>query len=424
MNILVLGSGGREHAISWKLAQSSLLTNLFIAPGNAGTEELGNNVDLSVTDFDGIARFCLDTEVEMIVVGPEVPLVEGIHDYFDLNKELNHIQVIGPKKLGAQLEGSKRFSKEFMQRHDIPTAKYQSFTQETLSEGLTFLETLSPPFVLKADGLAAGKGVVIPDNLEDAKKELTEMLANSKFGTASQEVVIEEFLEGIELSVFVLTDGKSYKVLPTAKDYKRIGEGDKGLNTGGMGAVSPVPFADSEFLTKVEERIVKPSIEGLKKDEIDYVGFLFIGLMNVKGNPYVIEYNVRMGDPETEVVIPRLESDLVEVFQAVGNQSLHTVDLKITDKTVCTVMAVSGGYPESYEKQKTITGLDSLKDSIPFHAGTKNLEGKVVTNGGRVIAMSSFGTTKKEALEKSYASLKKISFDKMYYRTDIGFDLK
>lgn len=424
MNILIIGSGGREHALSWKIAQSPLLTNLFIAPGNAGTAQVGKNVDLSVSDFEGIARFCVTNNIEILVVGPEVPLVEGIHDFFEAKKETQHIHVIGPKKMGAQLEGSKKFSKEFMQRHEIPTAKYQAFTPDTLNDGLAFLKTLSPPFVLKADGLAAGKGVVIPDNLEDAKLELTEMLANSKFGAASQEVVIEEFLDGIELSVFVLTDGNSYKVLPTAKDYKRIGEGDKGLNTGGMGAVSPVPFADDEFLKKVEERIVKPSIEGLKKDNIDFVGFLFIGLMKVGDDPFVIEYNVRMGDPETEVVIPRIESDLVEVFQAVGNKTLDTIEFKVTEKSVCTVMAVSGGYPESYEKSKEIVGLESIIDSIPFHAGTKSADGKIVTSGGRVIAMSSFGDTKKEALEKSYASLSKISFDKMYYRTDIGFDLK
>jgi len=424
MNILILGSGGREHALSWKIAQSPLLSNLFIAPGNAGTSQVGKNIDLSVSDFEGIADFCVSNSIEIMVVGPEVPLVEGIHDFFEANQKTKHIHVIGPKKLGAQLEGSKKFSKEFMQKHDIPTAKYQAFTPDTLQEGLTFLETLSPPFVLKADGLAAGKGVVIPDNLKDAKLELTEMLANSKFGAASQEVVIEEFLDGIELSVFVLTDGTNYKVLPTAKDYKRIGEGDKGLNTGGMGAVSPVPFADEEFLKKVEERIVKPSIDGLKKDEIDFVGFLFIGLMKVGDDPFVIEYNVRMGDPETEVVIPRIESDLVEVFQAVGNKTLDKIEFKISEKSVCTVMAVSGGYPEKYEKSKEITGLDAITESIPFHAGTKSSDGKVLTSGGRVIAMSSFGDTKKEALEKSYASLLKINFDKMYYRTDIGFDLE
>ncbi|MEN8786484.1 MAG: phosphoribosylamine--glycine ligase [Flavobacteriales bacterium] len=424
MNILILGSGGREHALSWKIAQSPLLSNLFIAPGNAGTSQVGKNIDLSVSDFEGIADFCVSNSIEIMVVGPEVPLVEGIHDFFEANQKTKHIHVIGPKKLGAQLEGSKKFSKEFMQKHDIPTAKYQAFTPDTLQEGLTFLETLTPPFVLKADGLAAGKGVVIPDNLKDAKLELTEMLANSKFGAASQEVVIEEFLDGIELSVFVLTDGTNYKVLPTAKDYKRIGEGDKGLNTGGMGAVSPVPFADEEFLKKVEERIVKPSIDGLKKDEIDFVGFLFIGLMKVGDDPFVIEYNVRMGDPETEVVIPRIESDLVEVFQAVGNKTLDKIEFKISEKSVCTVMAVSGGYPEKYEKSKEITGLDAITESIPFHAGTKSSDGKVLTSGGRVIAMSSFGDTKKEALEKSYASLLKINFDKMYYRTDIGFDLE
>ncbi|MGB1040138.1 MAG: phosphoribosylamine--glycine ligase [Flavobacteriales bacterium] len=423
MNILVLGSGGREHAISWKLAQSPKLSNLFIAPGNAGTEEVGKNINLSVSDFDGIAKFSVENEINMIVVGPEVPLVEGIHDYFSEKEELKHIHIIGPKKLGAQLEGSKKFSKEFMQRHNIPTARYKAFTAETLEEGFAFLETLNPPFVLKADGLAAGKGVVIPDNLADAKKELTEMLANSKFGAASQEVVIEEFLDGIELSVFVLTDGENYKVLPTAKDYKRIGEGDKGLNTGGMGAISPVPFATQDFLEKVEERIVKPSVDGLKKDSIDYVGFLFIGLMNVGGDPYVIEYNVRMGDPETEVVIPRIESDLVEVFEATGNKKLYEIEFKVTDKTVCTVMAVSGGYPETYEKLKAIEGIESVEDSIVFHAGTKKVEGKILTNGGRVLAISSFGANKKEALDKSYASLNKICFEKIYYRKDIGFDL-
>ncbi|MDB9932579.1 phosphoribosylamine--glycine ligase [Flavobacteriales bacterium] len=424
MNILILGSGGREHAISWKLAQSPKLTKLFIAPGNAGTEELGENVDLSVSNFDGIAKFSLENKVEMIVVGPEVPLVQGIHDFFEEKEELKHIHIIGPKKLGAQLEGSKKFSKEFMQRHNIPTARYKAFTAQTLEDGFAFLETLNPPFVLKADGLAAGKGVVIPDNLADAKKELTDMLANSKFGAASQEVVIEEFLNGIELSVFVLTDGENYKVLPTAKDYKRIGEGDKGLNTGGMGAISPVPFATKEFLDKVEEQIVKPSVNGLKKDNIDYVGFLFIGLMNVCGDPFVIEYNVRMGDPETEVVIPRIESDLVEVFTAVGNKTLNEIEFKVTDQTVCTVMAVSGGYPESYEKLKVIEGIEGIDESVVFHAGTKVLDGKIVTNGGRVLAISSFGANKKEALDKSYASLNKIGFEKMYYRTDIGFDLK
>ena len=423
MNILIIGSGGREHALSWKLAQSDKLSNLFIAPGNAGTSELGTNVDLSVSDFEGMGEFCVKNNIEIVVVGPEVPLVEGIHDYFEEKEELSKIAVIGPKKMGAQLEGSKKFSKEFMERHNIPTARYKAFTKETLEDSFAFLETLSPPYVLKAEGLAAGKGVVIPDNIEDAQKELTEMLANSKFGAASQEVVIEEFLAGIELSVFVLTDGDSYKVLPTAKDYKRIGEGDKGLNTGGMGAISPVPFATDEFLAKVEERIIKPSVEGLKKDGIDYVGFLFIGLMNVDGDPFVIEYNVRMGDPETEVVIPRIESDLVEVFEAVGNKTLGEVEFKVTPQTVCTVMAVSGGYPEAYEKQKVITGLDTITESTVFHAGTKMQDGNVVTNGGRVVAVSSFGSTKKEALDKSYASLKKISFENMYFRSDIGFDL-
>ena len=423
MNILILGSGGREHALSLKISESKNLSNLYIAPGNAGTQNLGTNVSITVSDFKEIGEFSLKNKITMIIVGPEVPLVEGIHDYFASKETLNHINVVGPKKAGALLEGSKKFSKEFMFKHNIPTAKYQAFTKETLEDGFAFLETLTPPFVLKADGLAAGKGVVIPTELNEAKKELADMLQNEKFGAASQEVVIEEFLDGIELSVFVLTDGESYKILPTAKDYKRIGEGDIGLNTGGMGAISPVPFATQEFLDKVEERIVIPSVEGLKKDEIDYQGFLFIGLMNVNGNPFVIEYNVRMGDPETEVVIPRIQSDLVELLNSLGNKTLKNQTQVIIPKTVCTVMAVSGGYPESYEKGKEINGLENINESIVFHAGTKEIDGKTITNGGRVIAISSFGDTKKEALDKSYASLNKINFDKMYFRKDIGFDL-
>ena len=423
MNILILGSGGREHALSLKISESNLLSQLFIAPGNAGTQKIGKNIPIPVSNFNEIAEFSLQNNIKMIIVGPEVPLVEGIHDYFEADEKLNHINIVGPKKAGALLEGSKKFSKEFMFKHNIPTAKYQAFTKETLEDGFAFLETLNPPFVLKADGLAAGKGVIIPTELNEAKAELADMLQNEKFGAASQEVVIEEFLAGIELSVFVLTDGESYKILPTAKDYKRIGEGDKGLNTGGMGAISPVPFASKEFLDKVEKQIVIPSVEGLKKDNIDYQGFLFIGLMNVNGNPFVIEYNVRMGDPETEAVIPRIQSDLVELLDSLGNKTLKNQVLEINPETVCTVMAVSGGYPETYEKGKEIAGIENVKESIVFHAGTKEINGKTITNGGRVLAISSFGDTKKEALEKSYASLDKISFDKMYYRKDIGFDL-
>jgi len=423
MNILILGSGGREHALSMKISESKLVSNIFIAPGNAGTQNLGKNINISVSDFEVIAKFSLENEIKMIVVGPEVPLVEGIHDFFEANEKLAHINIIGPKKVGALLEGSKKFSKEFMFKHNIPTAKYQAFTKETLQDGFAFLETLNPPYVLKADGLAAGKGVVIPNTLEEAKAELADMLQNEKFGSASQEVVIEEFLDGIELSVFVLTDGESYKILPTAKDYKRIGEGDKGLNTGGMGAISPVPFATKDFLDKVEKQVIIPSVEGLKKDGIDYKGFLFIGLMKVNGNPFVIEYNVRLGDPETEVVIPRIKSDLVEILDSLGSKTLDKQTIEIIPETVCTVMAVSGGYPEAYEKGKEITGIENITESIVYHAGTKNEGDKIVTNGGRVIAMSSFGSTKKEALEKSYASLTKLNFDKMYYRKDIGFDL-
>jgi len=423
MNILILGSGGREHALSMKISESKLVSNIFIAPGNAGTQNLGKNINISVSDFEVIAKFSLENEIKMIVVGPEVPLVEGIHDFFEANEKLAHINIIGPKKAGAMLEGSKKFSKEFMFKHNIPTAKYQAFTKETVQDGFAFLETLNPPYVLKADGLAAGKGVVIPNTLEEAKAELADMLQNEKFGSASQEVVIEEFLDGIELSVFVLTDGESYKILPTAKDYKRIGEGDKGLNTGGMGAISPVPFATKDFLDKVEKQVIIPSVEGLKKDGIDYKGFLFIGLMKVNGNPFVIEYNVRLGDPETEVVIPRIKSDLVEILDSLGSKTLDKQTIEIIPETVCTVMAVSGGYPEAYEKGKEITGIENITESIVYHAGTKNEDDKIVTNGGRVIAMSSFGSTKKEALEKSYASLTKLNFDKMYYRKDIGFDL-
>jgi len=424
MNILILGSGGREHAFTFKLAQSKNVNKIFVAPGNAGTSEIATNLPISATDFTSVKEAVLSNDIEMVIVGPEAPLVAGVHDFFLADDELKNIPVIGPKKDGALLEGSKDFSKQFMIKHNIPTAKYQSFTKDSLNEGKAFLETLEPPFVLKADGLAAGKGVLILNSLEEAKKELEEMLTNQKFGEASSTVVIEEFLKGIELSVFVLTDGKSYKILPSAKDYKRIGEGDTGLNTGGMGAISPVPFADEAFLNKVEELVVKPTINGLNKDGIDYRGFIFIGLMNDNGNPSVVEYNVRMGDPETEVVFPRIESDLLELFKGVANQNLSEKSFEVTNQTATTVMLVSGGYPEAYEKGKEITGIDSVEDSIVFHAGTTLKDDKVVTNGGRVMAITSLGNTMEEALAKSYKNIDKICFDKINFRKDIGFDLK
>ena len=423
MNVLLLGSGGREHALAWKLAQSPLLNNLLIAPGNVGTTACGENVNLSPTDFGAVKQLVLDREVNLVIVGPEAPLVEGIHDFFLADDALKGIPVIGPAKLGATLEGSKEFSKEFMARHQVPTAAYQSFTKEQLDAGLDYLDTIEGPYVLKADGLAAGKGVVILEDREAAKTELRAMLAEAKFGAASEKVVIEAFLDGIELSVFVLTDGKDYLILPEAKDYKRIGEGDTGLNTGGMGAISPVPFADSAFLSKVEERIVKPTIDGLRKDNIDYKGFLFIGLMKVGDDPFVVEYNVRMGDPETEVVMPRVKSDLLEAFVALSEGRLGDYQLEVDPRAAVTVMMVSGGYPGSYEKGKVISGLENVDQSVLFHAGTKAHEGQVVTNGGRVIAVTSYGEDFRSALEQSYASLGHMSFDKHYYRTDIGFDL-
>ncbi|MFD1292972.1 phosphoribosylamine--glycine ligase [Lutibacter holmesii] len=423
MNVLILGAGGREHAMAWKIAQSSLLDKLFIAPGNAGTKEVGTNLNINQSDFEAVKNAVLENNIELVVVGPEDPLVKGVHDFFLNDDTLKNIPVIGPKKEAAQLEGSKEFAKEFMVRHNIPTAAYESFTAENLEEGHAFLEKLAPPYVLKADGLAAGKGVVILNDLQAAKDELTAMLANQKFGTASSKVVIEEFLDGIELSCFVLTDGKSYVTLPSAKDYKRIGEGDKGLNTGGMGAVSPVPFATDELMKQIDELVIKPTIDGFQKDNIDYVGFVFIGLILVKGEIKVIEYNCRMGDPETEVVIPLIESDFLELLIATGKKELHTKTIEIKNQSACTVMLVSGGYPEAYEKGKEILGLDTVKNSIPFHAGTTIVDGKLVTNGGRVIAITSYGSNFKDALKTSYKSIEKVCFNDMNFRTDIGFDL-
>lgn len=423
MNILLLGSGGREHALAWKMLQSKKCSKLLVAPGNAGTAQIAKNVTINPNDFEAVKQLVLSEKIEMVVVGPEDPLVNGVYDFFKNDAELVSIPVIGPSKYGAQLEGSKEFAKEFLVKHNIPTARYESFTAETVEKGYAFLETLNAPYVLKADGLAAGKGVLILNDLAEAKAELKNMLVDAKFGNASAKVVIEEFLDGIELSCFVLTDGKSYKILPTAKDYKRIGEGDTGLNTGGMGAVSPVPFATPEFLTKIEDRVVKPTVIGLQKDNIDYKGFVFIGLIKVGDDPFVIEYNVRMGDPETEVVMPRLKSDLVEIFEAMAKQDLEKVSIEIDERAATTIMMVSGGYPEDYEKGKVISGIEKVNDSIVFHAGTKLENDKVVTNGGRVLAITSYGKDYKEAIEQSYASISKIEFEKMYCRKDIGFDL-
>ncbi|MFT5102667.1 MAG: phosphoribosylamine--glycine ligase [Candidatus Latescibacterota bacterium] len=423
MNILILGSGGREHTFAYKIAQSERCKKLFVAPGNAGTAEVGTNIPLSVNDFSAIEQCVLENKINMVIVGPEDPLVLGISDYFLETKSLQNVMLIGPSKRGALLEGSKERAKEFMMQHNIPTAAYASFTAQSLDDGKDFLETLKSPYVLKADGLAAGKGVLIIKDLDEAKVELENMLAHSKFGAASETVVIEEFLEGIELSVFVLTDGKNYKILPTAKDYKRIGEGDTGLNTGGMGAISPVPFADEALMKKIEEEIVKPTINGLMEEQIDYKGFVFIGLIKVGDQPKVIEYNVRMGDPETEVVLPRIKTDLVDLLEATYEQQLDLVSLELDSRAAATVMLVSGGYPEAYEKGKLISGIESIADSIVFHAGTALKGGEVVTNGGRVIAVTSMHEDYREAIKKSYQNAAKLTFDRMYYRTDIGFDL-
>lgn len=422
MNVLILGSGGREHAFAWKIAQSNKLTKLFVAPGNAGTQQLASNLNVNPLNFSDLKKAVLDNKIHLVVVGPEDPLVQGVVDFFEADSELNKVLIVGPHKVSAALEGSKDFAKTFMYKHRVPTAAYKSYTKNTFSDACAFLETLKPPYVLKADGLAAGKGVLIIDHIQEAKEALSEMF-EGKFGGAGTTVVIEEFLKGIEVSVFVLTDGNNYCILPEAKDYKRIGEGDTGLNTGGMGAVSPVPFADKAFMDKVEERIVKPTINGLKADNLPYKGFVFIGLMNVSGDPYVIEYNVRMGDPETEVVLPRIENDLLEILIATAKGELKPDAVQIKPDAACTVVAVSGGYPEAYEKNKVIMGLNTPNSSIVFHAGTLEKEGNILSNGGRVLAVSSLANTAKEALDKSYSTLKNIGFEGMYYRKDIGKDL-
>lgn len=423
MNILILGSGGRESAFAWKIAQSPKCQKLFIAPGNAGTRQYGTNVDLKVTDFAGIKAFVLSNSINLVLVGPEEPLVKGVHDFFLADEELKSIPVIGPQQHAAQLEGSKDFSKQFMQKHNIPTAAYKTFTKDTLQDGLTYLATAGLPVVLKADGLAAGKGVLICLTLEEAQLELTQMLAEAKFGEASSSVVVEQFLQGIELSVFVMTDGNSYKILPEAKDYKRIGEGDTGLNTGGMGSVSPVPFADAAFMKKVEEKVIIPTVEGLKQDNIPYKGFIFIGLMNTNGEPWVIEYNCRMGDPETESVMRRIDSDFVDLLQGVAEGNLNEKELAISPKIAATVVMVAGGYPGEYLKNKVITGTENIKESIVFHAGTSADGESVITTGGRVLAITTLQDNMFNALQQATADASRIYYDGMYFRRDIGFDL-
>jgi phosphoribosylamine--glycine ligase len=423
MRVLLLGSGGREHALAWKISQSSILDQLFIAPGNAGTRQFGKNIPISPIDFDSVKLFVLENSIEMVVVGPEEPLVLGIYDFFIADPDLYKIPVIGPSKYGAQLEGSKDFAKAFMNRHSIPTAKYATFTIDNLDEGLTFLKNMKSPYVLKADGLAAGKGVLIIHDLDEAQAELKSMLQHEKFGEASKKVVVEQFLDGIELSVFIVTDGHSFKLLPEAKDYKRIGEGDTGPNTGGMGAISPVPFADAAFMDKVHNRIIVPTVKGLKSEGIVYKGFVFFGLICVKGDPYVIEYNCRMGDPETEVVIPRLKSDILDLFEGIASNTLSERDIQFIDKSAATVMMVAGGYPDVYEKGKQIYGLNSVVDSLVFHAGTIADGPSVLTSGGRVLAVTSYGKNIEVAIEKAYEAVSKISFEGAYYRKDLGQDV-
>lgn len=423
MNVLILGSGGREHAMGWKIAQSSILDDLYIAPGNAGTKKIGKNVDLDIMDFKQIKKFCLENDIKIVVVGPEAPLVAGIRDFFVKDSELSEVACIGPSKEAAKLEGSKSYAKEFMKKYSIPTAKYGAFTKTTITKANAFLKEMKGPYVLKCDGLAAGKGVLIIDDLKEAKAELKDILVNKKFKEAGNKVVIESFLKGVEVSMFVVTDGKSFKILPEAKDYKRIGEGDTGLNTGGMGAVSPVPFVNAEFMEKVKNQVIIPTIKGLKQENLDYKGFLFFGLMKVGSDPYVIEYNARMGDPETEVVFPRVKSDLLHVLDCVGSDTLSECDIEIDERAAATVMMVSGGYPEKYQKGKIITGLNEVKESVVFHAGTIEKDGQVLTNGGRVLAVTSMGKTLEKAVDKSYDSIQKIKYPENFYRRDIGSDV-